>query len=258
MTFRFCDPDSKCKEGGLQVHKFTKPCADLINEIDGNRKLSKTKKDGSKTGRYFGLSFETLLTKTNAPVEVAIKIPKGKGKSKKKRKDKVIFHCSLPIQNQPWCVTKFDNQDKIERWGYCSKQCIDESDGFMYANMNLLTNKECETLFKECKSCEGMAFNKKYEFCAGKKHELPTGMLSFTRRKKKKKMIEKEKKLFKRKELPPKFHYKLNPSKTRMTLNTREGYPYDWIIGDVDSCQGDSGGPMHRNIKVCFKYNKPF
>ena len=63
-------------------------------------------------------------------------------------------------------------------------------------------------------------------------------------------MLLKEKKLFKGHKLPPKFFYKLSPSTTRMTLSTKEGYPYDWIIGDVDSCQGDSGGPMHRNIKV--------
>ena len=37
---------------------------------------------------------------------------------------------------------------------------------------------------------------------------------------------------------------------TRVSLGTKESYPFDWFLGGVDSCQGDSGGPLWRNIEV--------
>ena len=49
---------------------------------------------------------------------------------------------------------------------------------------------------------------------------------------------------------PTKYFYSMNVNQTRVSLGTRENYPYDWFIGGVDSCQGDSGGPLWRNIKV--------
>ena len=45
---------------------------------------------------------------------------------------------------------KFDSSpDKIERWGFCRKTCTDQRDSFMNANMNLLTDEECNTLFRQ-------------------------------------------------------------------------------------------------------------
>ena len=122
----------------------------------------------------------------------------------------------------------------------------------MYANMNLLKDDECATLIKECDACQGMTVDQKYEFCAGKKHEFPPSMMSFVRKKKKKAEVEQEiadAKRFKT-AAPGKFYYKIKRKSTRVSLGTRESYPYDWFIGGVDSCQGDSGGPMHKNEKV--------
>ena len=39
--------------------------------------------------------------------------------------------------------------DKIERWGFCRKDCQDKQDGFMWTNLNILTDEECKTLFAQ-------------------------------------------------------------------------------------------------------------
>jgi len=52
---------------------------------------------------------------------------------------------------------------------------------------------------------------------------------------------------------PGRYSYAVNKKMTRVSLGTKESYPYDWFIGGVDSCQGDSGGPIFFNRKVLNK-----
>ena len=145
---------------------------------------------------------------------------------------------------------------KIERWGYCSETCKDENDGFMYANLNVLEDDECEVLFQpKGGSQEAVAYNKDYEICVGKKHPFPHSVISFTRKTKRRKTIQKQKSEAKKLNLekgtkPSKYIYIMNKQQTRVSLGTPGIYPYDWFLGGVDSCQGDSGGPLWRNIKV--------
>ena len=41
----------------------------------------------------------------------------------------------------------------------------------------------------------------------------------------------------------------MKKQRIKVTLGTNESYPYDWILGGVDSCSGDSGGPLWTNTK---------
>ena len=41
---------------------------------------------------------------------------------------------------------------KIERWGFCSEGCRHKKDSFMLANMNILTDDECLTLFRQVRT----------------------------------------------------------------------------------------------------------
>ena len=135
--------------------------------------------------------------------------------------------------------------------------------------MNLLTDEECNTLFKPHGGAEKvMSLNPEYEICVGKKHSFPHSLISYHRKNKSKKYQDKEKAeavkygLAKwldseKKEVkwltrwkPTKWFYRMNKNQTRVSLGTKQDYPYDWFIGGVDSCQGDSGGPLWRNIKV--------
>ena len=138
----------------------------------------------------------------------------------------------------------------------------------MYANMNILTDEECTELFKpHGGGKEAMSLNLEYELCVGKKHSFPHSIISFQRRKKsaarqKKELNDALKYNLAVKDTntgkirwptvlkPTKYWYKMNPKQTRVSLGTKENYPYDWFIGGVDSCQGDSGGPLWRNVKV--------
>ena len=138
----------------------------------------------------------------------------------------------------------------------------------MYANVNILTDEECTRLFKPHGGGEEVDLNLEYEICVGKKHSFPHSIISYHRKLKSKKYRDKEKseavkyglakwKDSQKKEVqwltrwkPTKYFYSMNVNQTRVSLGTRENYPYDWFIGGVDSCQGDSGGPLWRNIKV--------
>ena len=179
-----------------------------------------------------------------------------------------MFHCGRRDYEYPeqrdkmngWCPTKLDSKNKIERWGYCGDNCMDKRGSFMYANQNLLTDKECQTLMNILPKDEQeqMAINFDYELCAGKKHPFPNAMVSFHRKKKKKTTIEKEKEEAKKLKLekswePTKYTY-VPKKHTRISLGTKENYPFKWFIGGVDTCQGDSGGPLWRNIKVIHIY----
>lgn len=141
--------------------------------------------------------------------------------------------------------------EKIERWGYCNPQCKDDDDGFLYANMNILTMDECKTLFKYCEDCF-INFNDGLELCAGKKHEFPQGTFSFQRFKKRSKKFLSDTKEAKKfgTQLPTQYTYRPRSKVVRISPKTKEKYPYNWYTGGVDSCQGDSGGPLWRNIKV--------
>ena len=41
---------------------------------------------------------------------------------------------------------------KIERWGFCRPECRDRKDPFMFTNLNLLTDRECNALFRQVSS----------------------------------------------------------------------------------------------------------
>ena len=50
---------------------------------------------------------------------------------------------------------------KIERWGYCSEDCLDKKDGFLFANMNVLTDEECEEIYnRRIGGSDAMMYNK--------------------------------------------------------------------------------------------------
>ena len=57
--------------------------------------------------------------------------------------------------------------------------------GFMFANLNILNNKECEELLKHQNQNSDLDWNKDYELCAGKKHQFPKSAISFEKVKKK-------------------------------------------------------------------------
>ena len=126
----------------------------------------------------------------------------------------------------------------------------------MFANMNLLTDEECEEVFKPHGGGKrAIMLNTEYDICVGKKHPFPHSVISFQRKNKRKTQISKEKTEAKEIDLPAhlkptKYTYTLNPRQTRVSLGTPENYPYKWFLGGVDSCQGDSGGPLWRNLKV--------
>ena len=85
--------------------------------------------------------------------------------------------------------------DKIESYGFCASSCTDERTGFMYVNLNILTDEECEKLFKyqiaEDESAD-MSWNKDYEICTGRKHKFPAQAQSLIRKKKGKKQFKRE------------------------------------------------------------------
>ena len=60
----------------------------------------------------------------------------------------------------------------------------------MFANTNILTDDECETLINSQE--HPIPWNKEYELCAGKKHQFPKSMISFTRKRKRKSSIKEE------------------------------------------------------------------
>ena len=90
----------------------------------------------------------------------------------------------VKFNKKPLILKEYQFKEKIQRWGFCNSACTDRRDTFMFANMNLLTDKECEVLF----SYDGdkLKWNKEYEICVGKKHKFPKELISFTRKKKKK------------------------------------------------------------------------
>ena len=81
--------------------------------------------------------------------------------------------------------------DKIESYGFCTSSCTDERTGFMYVNLNILTDEECEKLFKY-QELEWMNWNKDYEICTGRKHKFPAQAQSLIRKKKGKKQFKRE------------------------------------------------------------------
>ena len=65
---------------------------------------------------------------------------------------------------------------------------MDNRETFMYANMNLLTDEECELLlskYNDEKIGKSMDWNREYELCIGKKHSFPKHLISFQRKQKK-------------------------------------------------------------------------
>ena len=190
---------------------------------------------------------------------------KQKGKKSKNYK----FHCGRTDykdadekeESTGWCATEEDNNEKIKSWGYCSKECKPKEDGFMYANMNILTDEEAVELLKnngkqkrEVKG--GKIVLGEFKMFAGKKHTLPAKMIVVKRKQKPKKMLEKQQKEAKEfgMKLEPTNYKYLHKSPKKAYSRTPDNYPYEWFMGGVDSCQGDSGGPLWRNVKVLILY----
>jgi len=201
---------------------------------------------------------DTLVRKNNAPIELRTEnssyfcgrtkftVEERRGEDKHK------------LLENGWCATKLDDDKKIERYGFCNSACKDVRQGFMFANLNLLTNEECATLIRhdETKPIDekvNMEWNKEYEICTGKKNKFPKHLTMVrTRRTKKerKELKAKAKKLgLARGYKPGKYSYKMEERTKISYLKTPENYEYDWFLGGRDSCQGDSGGPLWRNIK---------
>ena len=78
-----------------------------------------------------------------------------------------------------------------------------------------------------------MYFNRKYELCVGKKNQFPKSLMSFRRIRKKASQYKKEKEDAKKLKLPAgfqptKYFYRILTKKSRVSLGTKESYPYDW------------------------------
>merc|ERR1712142_1194906 len=238
----------------IPIDDLSKPCRVLTQELEFKKQMANLEGKVNKTI----WTVDEIVTKLEAPIEVQIKIGKNKlkrflcGSTKFQTKDTqqggVIEH--------GWCATK-SKDGKIARYGFCDKACMDTRQGFMYANLNILTDEECETLFKysiDANKYSDMQFNKEYEICTGKKHRFPAEGVSFVRHKKKKEILEAEKAKAAQLGLkglkPTKYRFtRTNARKFKGSFKTAADYPYDWFLGGVDSCQGDSGGPLWRNIK---------
>jgi len=162
-----------------------------------------------------------------------------------------------------WCATKVADSGKIKTIGLCSDNCKDSKPNIMFANINLLTVKECQHLNDKSPDnpMKPLAWNSEYEICGGKKHKFPEHVFEFKLLKKPKEMYKRDKKNFRklkkqygleeaiRNFKPTKFQ--LEPlGYTQKYELVSDDYPYNWYIGSVDTCQGDSGGPMWRNIEV--------
>ena len=188
---------------------------------------------------------------------------KQKGKKAKNYK----FHCGRTDfkdadekeESNGWCATEEDNNEKIKSWGYCSKECKPQEDGFLYANMNILTHEEAVELMKNGVQSQrdevkgNKIIEEEFKIFTGKKHTLPRDMIVVKRKRKPKKMFEKQQKEAKEfgiKLEPTEYKYQHKKPKKAYS-RTPDNYPYEWFVGGVDSCQGDSGGPLWRNVKVC-------
>jgi len=235
-----------CTKENIPVDDLAKPCRYLTQELSFQHALDKTSP-----------TVDEVVRSTHAPIHLRIKL---------KKKREVLRYCGLinfstndrnpgQILENGWCATKLDKKDKIESYGFCTSTCTDDRQGFMFANLNILTDEECEKLFKyqvaENKHAN-MGWNREYEICTGKKHKFPKKAQSLLRKRKKKKVYkeeqEKAKKLGIKGWKPTKYTYKAS-DKITQRLGTPKDYEFDWFLGDVDSCQGDSGGPLWRNIK---------
>jgi len=234
-----------CTTKSIPVNDLAKPCRLLTQELAFRSKINKSE-----------YSVDQIVRRTDAPIELLIKT----------RKKVIKRYCGMinfqtkekeagEILENGWCATKLDKRDKIETYGFCTSTCKDDRKGFMFANLNILTDEECEKLFKyqvaKDKSSD-MSWNREYEICTGKKHVFPKSAISLLRKRKKKKVNkeeeEKAKKLGIKGWKPTKYTY--SPEKrTKQRLGTPKDYEFDWFLGDVDSCQGDSGGPLWRNIE---------
>jgi len=248
---------SNCTKKDIHVDDLTKPCALFVKELLFQKKLHTVLGTNATKTKYNMMDINDLVNKQRAPMELVLRT---------KKKKKLIFHCGKTEFSRGerrrfngWCATKLDRKFKIQRWGFCNSACTDDRDTFLFANVNLLTDKECEELLKngaagEDKKGDYLKWNREYEICVGKKHVFPKHMISFIRRKKRKHMKEDEKAKVKEVGLasgykPTKFRYIVAKNLTRVSLGTPNHYGYDWFLGAVDTCQGDSGGPLWRNLK---------
>ena len=106
------------------------------------------------------MDINDIIRKLGSAVEVQVR-------AKKNNRTKIIpFHCGLTRltdreRKSGWCATSLDRKgrnwlhhltskinilDKISSWGFCRSACTDHRDSIMFANLNLLTDEECETL----------------------------------------------------------------------------------------------------------------
>jgi len=270
-----------CTKENIPVEDLAKPCRLLTQELEYQHQVGKILNKQNMTP-----SVDEIVKKSKSPVQLIIKIGKTRknatmGKKSKGGMRRLKRYCGRTkfgqteneaggggVNENGWCATKVTNKTKgkekkekgkIEKYGFCDKNCRDDRVGFMYANLNILTDEECSTLFKyqiNKNNDSDLFWNKDYEICTGKKHKFPLGAWQLIRRKKRKNEKKKDKKeLEKAKSMglaagykPTSFTY-IKGKRIRELLGTPNGYPYDWFLGATDSCQGDSGGPLWRNIK---------
>ena len=143
------------------------------------------------------------------------------------------------------------NKGKIENFGFCSGRCFSKSkDYFGISKLHLLTENECKIVLENCPECTNKYVDEN-NICTGKKIELPVGLVSFTRRKKRRKKFKAQIERARNMNIAPpiRFQYRVGDSRAKHVL-VNESYPYDWYLGGDDSCHGDVGGPLIRNIKL--------
>ena len=78
-----------------------------------------------------------------------------------------------------------------------------------------------------------MYFNSKYELCVGKKNQFPKSMMAFKRVRKNFSQYKRELEDAKKLKLPTgyqptRYSYKFLKKPSRVSLGTKETYPYDW------------------------------
>ena len=151
-----------CSTKDLNPDDLTRPCRLFIRELEFNKELGKKKNESVV---YNMMDINDISQSTGTPIEILIR-------TKRNKKKDLVFHCgktqlSDEERKKGWCATKLDSEgmlellnkykyrfcsktiDKIERWGFCREDCQDKKDTFMFANMNLLTDTECNTLFSQ-------------------------------------------------------------------------------------------------------------
>jgi len=244
---------TSCTKEEMGEDDMRKPCKRFIRELRFHKHHDREAKREANNSKYSMLDLHDIVKRTRAAVKIEFK---AKSKFYKFYCGSTRLSTDEKEKSNGWCATDLNKKGAIKKWGFCSPICQDKRQTFMSANLNILTDKECNVLIDAMPKGRRkvMNWNEKYEFCAGKKHSFPKKMYTFKRLKKKQETINEERASAKKLGLSPKvrptrYWYKLLERRKVPPLGTPDDYPYDWFLGGVDSCQGDSGGPLWRNIQ---------